>query len=175
MVILKEVSMKKYFVTLFTVSVFMFGAVASYAGHEGPGRGRGPGGPFVGDIEKMKEQLGLSDAQVKQITEVNAKFKKQHEALRDKMKPKFKELKVMLASDTVDPVKVRALLTEMSPLHVEAQMIMIQHFMEIEKILTPDQRTKFKKEMKNRFKHGPPPPRGPMGMDDGGPDDGPQH
>ena len=63
---------------------------------------------------------------------------------REKLAPKHIRLKKMLLEDNIDLDNVHSLLKEISDLKVELHMLRIQHRLEIEKVLTPVQKSKIK-------------------------------
>jgi Spy/CpxP family protein refolding chaperone len=147
-------------------------------GPKGPGEKcmmhdmKGAGGPMFGDPEKMKKELGLNDEQVKKIAAINNEHHKKMLEFREKIAPKEIQLERLLLEDTVDLGKVKALLREISDLKVEVHMLMIQHRLDIEKVLTPEQKEKMKQHRKHMMKkmkgHGP----GPGGPHPYGPPEG---
>ena len=124
----------------------------------GPGHmGRGHHeGMFFGDPEVMKEKLSLTDEQVAKIGDINLNYKKKLLAIKEKVAPKRIKLAAMLLEDSVDLEKVRPMLKEISDLQVEIRMLRITQRLDIEKILTPAQRTKLRNFMMGRMKMGPP-------------------
>jgi Spy/CpxP family protein refolding chaperone len=102
--------------------------------------------PFFGDPERLKEKLGLSDEQVSKIAAINLEYKKKFMDYHEKMAPKHIRLRKMLLEDNVDLAEVRKLVKETSDIHVEVEMLRIQHHIDIEKVLTPEQRTKLRTE-----------------------------
>jgi Spy/CpxP family protein refolding chaperone len=148
-------------------------------GPKDPGQGcmmrgdmKGHGGPMFGDPEKMKKELGLNDEQMKKIAAINNDHHKKMLEFREKIAPKEIQLERMLLEDQVDLGKVKALLREISDLKVEVHMLMIQHRLDIEKVLTPEQKEKMKQHRKHMMKkmkgHGP----GPEGHHPDGPPEG---
>jgi len=128
----------------------------------------GPGGPMFGDPERMKKDLGLTDEQVKKIAGINNEHKKKMLEFREKIAPREIQLERLLLEDAVDLAKVRSLLREISDLKVEIQMLRIQHRLDIEKVLTTEQKAKMKqhrKHMMGKKGHGPD-RRGPAGPPD---------
>lgn len=103
-----------------------------------------PGGLFFGAADMMKKKLGLSDDQVKSVGKINLEYKKKFLDFQEKMSPRHIKLRKLLLEDNVDLKEVRALIKEISDLRVEVQMLRIQHRLDIEKVLTPDQKIKLK-------------------------------
>ena len=113
----------------------------------------------MGNPEMMKKVLNLSDKQIEQIEAIRVKYKKQVLTYKEKTAPLKVRLQRLLLEDTVDLNAVKTLLKEISDQKVEIRMLKIQERIEIEKVLTPQQRTKMKSFHKGR-KHCPAgPPR----------------
>jgi Spy/CpxP family protein refolding chaperone len=126
----------------------------------GPGEGRGMGPHhFFGDPARMKEDLGLTDEQVSRISAINLEHKKQMLAMREQIEPKRAQLQKLLLDENVDLGQVRQTLKEIADLQVEVRMLRIKHRIEIEKVLTAEQRAKLRAERDSmRMRHGPPEP-----------------
>jgi len=108
---------------------------------------------FIGNPEVMKEKLGLSDEQIDTISEINLAYKKRYLECSEKIAPKKTRLRRMLLEENVDLQGVRSLLKEISDLRLEVIMLRIKQRLDIEKILTPSQRTRIKaskREMSRR-------------------------
>ncbi|TFH41283.1 MAG: periplasmic heavy metal sensor [Chrysiogenales bacterium] len=117
-----------------------------------------PGGPIFGNPAKMQKELGLTDVQVKEIGDINSEFEKKMLDYREKIAPKRIQLKKLLLEDTVDLVKVRALLQEIGNLRVELHLLRIQHRLEIESKLTAEQKAKVRQHRMHNMKKGKRPP-----------------
>ena len=130
-------------------------------GHNLMGRGFHKG-MFFGDPEVMKEKLGISDAQVDKISDINIEYKKNFLQIREKMAPKKIKLQRMLLEDNVNLKMVRKLLEEISNIKIEIRMLRIKQRLAIEKVLTPSQRKRFKGFRMKMGKDGiyPPSPGG---------------
>ena len=102
------------------------------------------GGPVFGDPARMQKELGLTGEQVKKIAEINKNHQKKMLDYREKLAPKNIQLKKLLLDDNVDIDSVRSLVKEISDLRAELQILRIQHRLEIEKVLTPEQKAKMK-------------------------------
>lgn len=134
-------------------------------GHRGAMMGHHGKGFIFGDPERLQSILGLSDDQVDQIAQMNEKFRKEHRAVMDKIEPKGRELKKILRAENVDLDRARALLKEIGEYQVESRMIMIRHRLELEKLLSADQRKKLREsrpDMAGPMMQGP----GPSGPED---------
>jgi Spy/CpxP family protein refolding chaperone len=132
----------------------------------GPGS-KGPGGPrdgiFFGNPGAMKQQLGLTDTQIAKIGEINLGFKKQMLDQREKLVPKEIHLERLLLEDNPNLGNVRKALRDISDVKLEIQMLKVSHRLEIEKVLTPEQKTRLRGMRHHR--HG-----GPEGRRPGRPD-----
>lgn len=101
-------------------------------------------GAIFGDVQRLKQELELSDAQVDKIIEINNQYKKRMLDIREKLAPKMIQLKKILLEDEVDINAVRAKLKEIGDLRIELHLLRIQHVMDIEKQLNKDQLKKLK-------------------------------
>lgn len=104
-------------------------------------------GMFFGNPEVYKTKLGLSDEQVNKIGKINLEYKKKLLNIRETMQPKRIKLQRLLLEDEVNLKDVRALLNEISALEVEIRMQWINHRLDIDKVLTPEQRNKLRNSM----------------------------
>ncbi len=169
--------MKKNVLYALAVSAAILFSVSSLSAQMGPGKGGdkrggpmhgregfmgGPHGPFFGDPEEMKAKLKLTDEQVNKISAINLEYKKQFMGFHEKIAPKHIKLRKILLEDNVDLKEVRGLLKEISDLRVETNLLMIQQRLDIEKVLTPEQRTKLKSEREGMKMNCPPPDRDDM-------------
>lgn len=100
---------------------------------------------LFGDVKFMKEKLGLSENQISKIEKINLKYRKLFLVYREKLSPKPIKLRLLLLEEKVDLKKVRLLLKEIANLQVEVRMLRIKHRLDLEKILTRDQRKKLKR------------------------------
>jgi Spy/CpxP family protein refolding chaperone len=127
----------------------------------GPGEHRymrerpGPRGMFFGNPERMKQELGLSDKQIDRIGKINLEYKKRFLEYREKLEPKRISLKKLLLEDEVNLQSVRSLLMEIAKIRVDIRMLRIEHRLDIEKVLTTSQKTKFRNFRLRRFKPHP--------------------
>ncbi|HOT46848.1 MAG TPA: Spy/CpxP family protein refolding chaperone [Spirochaetota bacterium] len=127
---------------------------------EGPGKGEKKQmmmehrGHFFGDPERMKKELKLTDEQVTKIEDINREHRKKMLDYKEKLAPKEIQLKKQLLEDTVDMARVRSLLKEIGDLKVELQALRIEHRLDIEKVLTPDQKAKMRQHRMHMMKKG---------------------
>lgn len=104
---------------------------------------RCPGGPMIfHNPEAARKILGLNDSQVQRIRDININYKKQGLSIQEKLAPKRIHLKRLLMEDTVNLSQVRTQLEEISKLRVELHMLRIRHKIDIDGILTAEQRSK---------------------------------
>ena len=147
--------------TVMTLALVLAGGQALYAQRENrPARGgdmphrgmHGDGamvdgcGPFYGDPARMKASLGLSDDQVNKIAAINQEYKKKFLDYREKMAPKHIQLRKLLLEDNVDINAARKLIKELSDIQVETTVLRIQHSLDIEKLLTKEQKARLRTE-----------------------------
>jgi Spy/CpxP family protein refolding chaperone len=112
------------------------------------------GGGIFGNLVRMQKELGLTDAQVTSIADINKEYEKKALGYREKLAPKHFQLRKLFLEDNVDIDKVRSLLKEISDLRTELHILRIQHGLEIEKVLTPAQKAKVKQFRMNKYNKG---------------------
>ncbi|MCU0845136.1 MAG: Spy/CpxP family protein refolding chaperone [Spirochaetes bacterium] len=117
-----------------------------HKGMKGDGTMMDGHGFFYGDPARMKTTLGLSDDQVNKIAAINLDYKKRFLDYREKMSPRHIQLKKLLLEDSVDINAARKVLKELADLQVETRVLRIQHRLDIEKLLTAEQKTKLRSE-----------------------------
>jgi Spy/CpxP family protein refolding chaperone len=135
---------------------------AQGGGKKAPGPGKGEKkqmmmehrGRFFGDPERMKKELNLTDEQVTKIEDINKEHRKKMLDYKEKLAPKEIQLKKLLLEDSVDMARVRSLLKEIGDLRVELQALRIEHRLNIEKVLTPDQKAKMRQHRRHMMKKG---------------------
>ena len=109
---------------------------------------RGDRGPlFFGEPKSMKKKLGLTDEQVDQIGNINTEYRKKLLKIREVLDPKMIKLQRLLIEDTINLKDVRALLQEISESEVEIRMLKINHVLDIEKVLSSEQKKQFRNIM----------------------------
>jgi Spy/CpxP family protein refolding chaperone len=120
----------------------------------------------------MKQDLGLSTEQVQKIQAVNQRFKTQHETLHQKLQPLQEKLRTLLQADNPNLNEVKSLIQQISVLRGEVWILMVSHRIEINAILTPQQREKdrdiHRRRMNERAPHGGDRGPGPGGCSRGG-------
>lgn len=133
---------------------------AQAGGKKGPAGRKGDNRPmmaeckgmFFGDPVRMKKDLNLSDEQVTKIADINKDHMKKMLDYKEKLAPKKIQLKKLLLEDSVDMAKVRTLLKEIGDLRVELQALRIEHRLDIEKVLTPEQKAKMRQHRMHMMK-----------------------
>lgn len=114
-------------------------------GH-GPGMGRGreargEGGPFLlGQLDQVKLHLKLTDKQVADIETLQIKYMKLQIEQKKQLAVVRLDLRSLLLDPVVDPVKAKALFTREGALQAEKKMLRLQFMLDVEKLLTADQR-----------------------------------
>lgn len=118
-------------------------------GGDNPPPPMGGHGMMFGD-KRIFEKLNLSDEQMDKIEDINDKYLTEHIKIREKMRPKMKALRAVLEKDPVDIEKARTILKEISELQVESRILMIRQRIEIDSVLTKDQKEKMRREMRSK-------------------------
>ncbi len=110
---------------------------------------------FFGNPAMFKQELGLTDQQIGKIEQINLNHQKQMLSQREKLEPKQIQLERLLLEDNVNLNNVRSLLREIADIRIEIHMLKITHRLEIEKVLTQEQRAKLKAMRPMHPKMGP--------------------
>jgi Spy/CpxP family protein refolding chaperone len=110
---------------------------------------KGHDGPVFGDPARMQKELGLTDAQVVKIADINKEHRKKMLDYKEKLAPLDIQLKKLLLEDNVDMARVRSLVKDISGIRAELQVLRIQHRLDIEKVLTPEQKAKMRTHRKH--------------------------
>jgi Spy/CpxP family protein refolding chaperone len=153
-------------------AVLMFSQTSLYAQRGGPKEDghryhmKEHYGPLFGDPARMQKDLGLTDEQVKKIADINKSHERKMLDYREKLAPKNIQLKRLLLDETVDMARVRTLVKEIADLRADLQILRIQHRLDIEKVLTPEQKAKMRQHRKHmmRDKDFGPKGHGPKGQ-----------
>ncbi len=102
--------------------------------------------PMMGglNIDALKQLLKLSDEQVNKISALYIEHEKTMLKYREDLAPKELKLKRLLLEDTINLDEVKALVMDISRIKGEMKITKIMNMLETEKLLTPEQRIKFK-------------------------------
>jgi Spy/CpxP family protein refolding chaperone len=99
----------------------------------------------AGQMRKsMFEELGLTDQQKEQIRQALLDAHKKNIDVEAKQKLGRLELHELMSADTPDQSKINAKITELSKLNETRMRNRIESHLAIQKVLTPEQRTKMK-------------------------------
>jgi len=125
---------------------------------EGMGRGRGPmhrmdGPMWFGNVDEMKEVLKLTDKQIEQIGRINTEFRDAMIRLHERMRPLQLKLKELLLGERINFDDIKSVLKQISEVEVDMRILRIKQRVEIEKILTRNQRDKLKNERRMMMHH----------------------
>ncbi len=115
----------------------------------GPGRGM----KRMPDITRLREQLDLTDDQVKQLHSLRTEGAKKAIRSRADVKVKQLELRELLQADEPDRAAIDQKLRELSDARYTAQKQRIDQRLAMRDILTPEQRSKMK-ELRGKFRRG---------------------
>ncbi|MCE9599598.1 MAG: Spy/CpxP family protein refolding chaperone [Spirochaetia bacterium] len=115
--------------------------------------GEGPG-HNPKHFEKMIAELKLTKEQQVKARALHEKGQPAMKAQMEKIRPLHEQLRGLLEAEKVDLTAVRQKLTEISAIQIETRMQHIQHRLEFESILTPEQKTKMRQIHKDRMEKG---------------------
>jgi len=120
-------------------------ALSSTPSYGEPPAGGGPGGPHEDGprMERLVKELNLTKAQKEQFKKIMKDHKSGIQAKRDQVRAAHEKLRTAMQSDTAE-AQLRKLHSEVIKLHGEMASTRFEKMLAIRKILTPDQRKKFK-------------------------------
>jgi Spy/CpxP family protein refolding chaperone len=133
--------MKKIWL-LFALTLFMSSAVV--VGVQAKQKFMGGLDKRFGDMGWMKEQLGLTDKQVEQIGEINLNYQNKKLDFKEKNELKKIQFQRLLLETDVNTQKVRTVIQDLANIKAETDMLKVLQWLDIEKVLTPGQRTKLR-------------------------------
>lgn len=107
-------------------------------------------GMHFGNPERMKEKLDLTDEQIGKIKKINSEYKIKFENFRDKVKAEKKELRKLLKEENINLKKVKKQLEKIALTRAQIHFTKIKHRLAIEKVLTPEQVKKHRKELRKK-------------------------
>jgi Spy/CpxP family protein refolding chaperone len=135
---------------LVTLGFLAMAGVVAAAGMQGPGPGArragrmggGPGGPGGPDLPKLKEQLGLSDAQLEQLRTLRADHQKIQIRRRADQEIARLELHQLMTATALDEKAVAVKVKELGDLGSAALKARVDSHLALRKVLTPEQQKK---------------------------------
>ncbi len=107
-------------------------------------------------IERTKHLLELTDEQVEKIEEVDLRYSKMKEPYWERLKPLRLKLRENILKDKLDEEKMRKILEKMDGERRELRILFFKQKIEMEKMLSPEQKKKLRERIKNfpgRFRH----------------------
>jgi Spy/CpxP family protein refolding chaperone len=111
----------------------------------GPGMGgHGPrhehGKNIFSDPEYLRNTLKFTDEQIELIEKINTDHRAEMTKYRSIIEPKKEELRNLILDRNINFDKIRAKLKEIAEIDVEIRILFIKHRIDIEKIMTPEQK-----------------------------------
>ena len=100
--------------------------------------------------EKIVKLLGLTDDQKKQFDAAHEAGRKDAEPYMQKLKDLSEKLKAELTKETPNKSDAENLVREIGKNRTELEVKRIDSMLDLQKILTPEQKTKFQKMMDHR-------------------------
>lgn len=103
--------------------------------------------PMMGghiDTGMLKKHLALTEEQASRIDALLLAQKKEMLKYKEELSPKSIKLERLLLEEPVNLDEVKGLVMDIARIHGEMHMSMIANRLELEKVLTPAQRLKFK-------------------------------
>jgi Spy/CpxP family protein refolding chaperone len=125
--------------------------ITNAAAHEGQ-EGKRDGKHWEEKIAKVHQELGLTPEQEAQLKATREKGHTQKEALQQQIKSKYGELQAELQKPDYSADKVKQIHSELKALKDQKEDIQLEGILEVRKVLSPEQYTKFQ-EMKKGWGH----------------------
>jgi Spy/CpxP family protein refolding chaperone len=114
-------------------------------GIEGHGRGQGQGRNIFSDMNYLRNTLKFSEEQITKIEKINSDHKTEMMKYRSQIEPKKDELRNLILEKNINFDKIRSKLKEISEIDIEIRILFIKHRIEIENIMTPEQKKMMQK------------------------------
>jgi protein CpxP len=152
---------------MLSVCLSVGSALAQHPGGPGGGfPGRGPGGPG-GFTERFARLLGLTDAQKAQIQTIREESRTASTTYFEQLRPLHEQLRALVEAGTFDAAAARNLVSQISQLQLELQVINARAESAIYNLLTAEQKAKLA-ELRNAVTEDHPEGgfRGPGGFPD---------
>jgi Spy/CpxP family protein refolding chaperone len=111
-------------------------------GHSGHGFGAGHGLAFLGHLDRVKDELDLSDAQVDQLKAIVKTTHEQNAQYREQMHGSFKQVATTLLTDPNDIAGAQATLDQQHAAEKVLKANLLTAASKALNVLTPEQRTK---------------------------------
>lgn len=129
----------KAFMVLLILTVFNVGALGTllfhYLNSDRDGLGRASPGRF----QQVKQELGLSEQQIAHFEAVRTEFHSQMQASRLRLETMSRELIKTVWSDESEAGQIETLLGEIQAEQLISQHRVIAHYLELKKVLSPEQ------------------------------------
>ncbi len=97
------------------------------------------------DLDYLRNTLKFSEDQITKIEKINSDHRTEMTKYRSQIEPKKEELKNLILDKNINFEKIRSKLKEISEIDVEIRILFIKHRIEIENIMTPDQKKMMRK------------------------------
>ncbi|MFN3421828.1 MAG: Spy/CpxP family protein refolding chaperone [Armatimonadota bacterium] len=136
-----------------TVATLALGGIAAAQFGLGFGRGYGLGLCWT-TPEVLKQQLGLTDEQVKKLTELRTKHLDKVSKLAADLAAKRAELRTLWLAEKPDEKRIRELTEQIAKLQAELAFERVNFQLEVRKILTPEQLSKLPLILGRKFAPG---------------------
>jgi Spy/CpxP family protein refolding chaperone len=125
-------------------------AMNSGNAYEGPGKHE-DGAHWKEHKQHLMQELGLTDDQQQQLKDHRARHRKDHQALKEQIRAKREEIRMLLEKEDFDKDQVYQLHNQLKALKLRAEDHRLEGILEVRGILTPEQYRRFG-EMKDDLK-----------------------
>ncbi|MBF0253244.1 MAG: Spy/CpxP family protein refolding chaperone [Candidatus Omnitrophica bacterium] len=135
-------------------SAYSFGSCGSEGGcgiGDSEGKGKWEGKKCDSEkgekMEKMMDELGLTDDQKTQLKSMREGNKEVHKALKEKMKANQEAIREELGKDVTDKAKIDSLINESAELYKQKMQGRIDNVLGMKSVLTAEQNAAMKEKM----------------------------
>jgi Spy/CpxP family protein refolding chaperone len=101
--------------------------------------------PFIG-------RLNLNDQQEKQVEQLRFDMQKQLIGVRGKLQTARLELRELLSADNPDKAAIEKKMNEIAQIRVQKESVRLDHWFQVNKLLTPEQQKVWKQLLKHPFR-----------------------
>jgi Spy/CpxP family protein refolding chaperone len=99
-------------------------------------------------------RLNLNEQQSKQVEQLRFDMQKQLIGVRAKQQTARLELRQLLAADSPDKAAIEKKMNEIAQIRIQKESIRLDHWFQVDKLLTPDQQKVWKEALKHPFRAG---------------------
>jgi Spy/CpxP family protein refolding chaperone len=108
--------------------------------------------PQARNVKPLIGKLNLNEQQKKQVEQMRFDMQKQLIGVRGKLQTARLELHQLLAADTPDKAAIEKKMNEIAQIRVQKESVRLDHWFQVNSLLTPDQQKVWKEALKHPFR-----------------------